>query len=177
MYQAFARPPSSFASEEIDEFVALVLAGGEVVADGLRDRVLNAECIAFLRDGTYLVGTAGLKRPTKTYRTRVQTNSSVHLSKAAFPFELGWVFVLPRARGQKLSFPLCQAAVSAAGSAGVFATSRSQNPGMHATLRRLGFERVGAPWASERNDDSLVLFTRPAIQPDGCANAFRHDRP
>lgn len=35
-----ARSPSEFSPEEIDDFVAFVLAGGEVTAQGLRDHVV-----------------------------------------------------------------------------------------------------------------------------------------
>ena len=164
MFTVLARPPKAFSSTEIDDFVAFVLAGGEVSAKGLRKRVENAECIAYLRRSECLVGVAGLKRPDKSYRTRVRTNSTISLSEAAFPFELGWVFILPSVRGKKQSLPLCQPIVSAAGSAGIFATSRSTIQGMHVTLSKLGFRRAGAQWPSKQNDDNLFLFVRPAFE-------------
>ena len=90
-----ANLPQQFSSEEIDDFVSFVLAGGEVTAAGLRDHAMKAKCIAFLREEKCLVGIAGLKLPRSTYRARVQESSGFSISEEAFPFELGWVFVLP----------------------------------------------------------------------------------
>ena len=158
-----AKSPRQFSSEEIDDFVSFVLAGGEVTAAGLRDHAMKAECIAFLRNANCLVGVAGLKLPRSTYRARVQTSSRFLISEEAFPFELGWVFILPSMRGSKLSLPLCQPVVAAAGSSGVFATSRAKNIGMHTTLKNLGFEQVGTEWRSRQTRENLMLFVRDAV--------------
>jgi hypothetical protein len=157
MQPVLARSPNSFSAEEIDDFVAFVLAGCEVTSLDLRQRVTDAQCIAFLRVGQCLTGVAGLKQPKSAYRSRVQKGAKFSLSQVAFPFELGWVFILPSARGGKLSLPLCQPHVAAAGVAGIFATSRADNMGMHAALRKLGFECVGAEWASTQSEGNLVL--------------------
>lgn len=158
-----AAEPGAFAPEEIDDFVALVLAGGEVEPNGLRGRVLKAEHIAFLRENDCLLGVGGLKKPSDHYRTEVEQGSKTKLSVEGVPFELGWVFILPSARNRKLSFPLCRALVSAANGKGIFATSRSNNDGMHRTLRKLGFVRVGEEWPSQQNDGNLALFLKNAV--------------
>lgn len=158
-----AKSPQQFSSEEIDDFVSFVLAGGEVTAAGLRDHVMKAECIAFLRYANCLVGVAGLKLPRSTYRARVQNSSGFSISKEAFPFELGWVFILPSMRGRKMSLPLCQPVVAAAGPSGVFATSRAENFGMHTTLKNLGFAQAGTEWRSRQAKENLMLFVRDAV--------------
>lgn len=162
MARVCAAEPNAFRPEEIDDFVAFVIAGGEVVADGLRERVIQAVQIAFLRDNDCLLGVGGLKNPSAHHRADVEAGSKTKLSTAEVPFELGWVFILPSARGRKLSFPLCRALVSAANGKGIFATSRTNNPGMHRTLEKLDFVRVGAEWPSQQNDVNLALFLRRA---------------
>jgi hypothetical protein len=109
-----------------------------------------------------LLGVAGLKRPELSYRKRVEKAARAALSESAFPFELGWVFILPSARGAKQSLPLCQPVVAAAGTSGIFATSRVSKLGMHITLGKLGFNRVGVEWASKQTEENLFLFTRPS---------------
>src|SRR5687768_5046062 len=116
-------PPAGFEPKEIDDFVAFVLAGGEVTSDGLKDRVMGAPSIAYLRTKGCLLGVAGLKSPESGYRKSVAAKSHTRLTEEEFPYELGWVFILPSARGRKLSLPLCQPLIAAAKSAGVFATS------------------------------------------------------
>ena len=157
-----AASPKEFQPKEIDDFTAFVLAGGEVAAAGLGDRVSNAPCIAFLRCNDCLLGVAGLKSPEPGYRARVEERSKTKLSEADFPYELGWVFILPSARDRKQSFPLCQPLVTAARGAGIFATSRTTLKGMHRTLEKLGFVPAGSEWPSKENDGNLALFVRRA---------------
>ncbi|WP_157616936.1 GNAT family N-acetyltransferase [Rhodanobacter sp. Soil772] len=156
-----AEKPSAFDSKAIDEFVALVLVGGEVLAQGLRDRVLQAESIALLKKDDQLLGVAGLKRPTRSHRAEVFERSRTVLDAKEFLLELGWVYVVPIARGQGHSLPLCSAVVDAATGSGVFATSRVENHGMHRTLAQLGFDRVGREWPLQQNQGNLALFVRP----------------
>ena len=163
MPKVCAGEPDAFAPEEIDDFVALVLAGGEVDPNGLKGRVMSAPQIAFLRENDCLQGVGGLKKPSDNHRREVELGSKTTLNAESVPFELGWVFILPSARNRKLSFPLCRALVSAANGKGIFATSRSNNLGMHSTLEKLGFSRVGSEWPSQQNDGNLVLFLKNAV--------------
>ena len=158
-----AAEPSAFSPLEIDDFVALVLAGGEVTPDGLRARVMRAAHIAFLRENDCLLGVGGLKKPSNNHRREIELGAKVTLGAETVPFELGWVFILPSARNRKQSFPLCRALVSATNGMGTFATSRSGNEGMHRTLTKLGFSRVGSEWPSRQNDDNLMLFLKNAV--------------
>ena len=159
---AVAGKPASFEAVAIEDFVAFVLAGGEVTPHHLKDRVLRAENISFLREGSCLLGVAGLKIPSEHHRREVAAAAEVSLGVKEFAFELGWVFVLPSARGRRLSFPLCAPLVEAAKGKGIFATSRVTNAGMHKTLARLGFSRAGKEWPSQQNEDNLALFVRNA---------------
>ena len=166
MIKVCAGEPATFSPAEIDDFVALVLAGGEVSTRGLKERVTAAPQIAFLRENDCLLGVAGLKVPSTRHREAVERGSEVQLSAGSFPFELGWVFILPSARNRKLSHPLCLPLVSAANGCGIFATSRAGNVGMHRTLVNLGFVRSGSEWPSRMTDENLALFVRPSPNPD-----------
>lgn len=159
---AVAGRPASFTEMEIDDFVAFVVAGGEVIPRGLRERVLAAEQLAFVRESSCLLGVGGLKRPSENHRNEVGIGSGIPISALEFPFELGWVFVLPSARCRKFSFTLCQPLVAAAQGAGVFATSQSTRYAMHSTLAKFGFSQYGTSWPSMRDDGRLLLFLRHA---------------
>lgn len=158
-----AASPAEFQPREIDDFVAFVLAGGEVAGVGLKDRVMRAPCISYLRSSECLLGVAGLKSPDPRYRARVEKKSNTNLGEKEFPYELGWVFILPSARYQKLSFPLCQPLITAAKGEGIFATSRTTLAGMHRTLEKLGFVRTASEWSSNENEGNLALFLKQAV--------------
>ena len=163
MPKVCAAEPGEFEPEEIDDFVAFVLAGGEVIPQGLRERVTNSVQIAFLREGGCLLGVGGLKRPSANHREEVEAGATTQLDEEAFPYELGWVFILPSARNRKLSFPLCQPLVTASKGRGIFATSRVNNGGMHNVLGKLGFSRIGSEWPSNQNNGNLALFIKHAV--------------
>lgn len=155
------KAPKTCAASELDDFVALVLAGGEVSPIGLSRRVRDAHSLAFLRSDGCLIGVAGLKFPSENHRSEVSSGAGVTLTTTTFPLELGWVFVLPNARGGK-SYALCAPLIAAAQGKGIFATSRAGNKRMHATLAKLGFARTGGEWPSGQNPDNLWLFVKNA---------------
>lgn len=155
------KAPGQCTSGELDAFVSLVRAGGQVTPRGLLSRVQRAHSLAFLRTDDHLIGVAGLKFPSANHRAEVARGTGWPLSESGFPLELGWVFVLPSARGGR-SYVLCEPLLASAANDGVFATSTTSNIGMHVTLHKLGFVRKGAAWPSSQNSDVLWLFVRPA---------------
>lgn len=158
------RKPSDCNETEIGDFMSLVLAGGEVTATGLEGRIRAATSLVFLNVGCCFCGVAALKRPEESYRKRIASSSGVSLPLEQFPYELGWVFVMPSSRGRHFSLDLAREAIASAGCAGVFATSRTDNPNMHATLAKLQFVPIGKSYRSGRGGYQLQLFVRHAAQ-------------
>ncbi|RUL66014.1 GNAT family N-acetyltransferase [Dyella dinghuensis] len=155
-----SKSPSNCSDAEIADFMVLVLAGGEVTQQGLENRVRSAVRLSFLREGESLVGVAALKRPNSEYRSSVASMAGFALPSSNFPYELGWVFILPSARGKKYSLLISKALLASAGTEGVFATSRADNPLMHRTLGKLGFSSSGNAYSSRRGGYKLQLFVR-----------------
>ena len=164
LVRIFVRDPHECTAMQLADFKALILAGGEVIQEGLDDRIRSAVRLVFLSVGCCLSGIAALKRPLESYRRGVADKSGIALSEEDYPFELGWVFVMPSARGRRFSLDLTSAAVAAASTSGVFATSRTDNAGMHATLARCGFLPAGKPYPSGRGKHQLQLFLRKTIE-------------
>jgi predicted GNAT family N-acyltransferase len=135
-----------------------VLAGGEVVRDGLEGRILQAHALFFLREDSCLLGIAALKNPSTAYRASVFRKACATVSSSKFPLELGWVFIMPSARGRKLCHRLIRATIAHVASTQIFATSRTDNPAMHVSLIAASFARHGAEYASSRGTYKLGLF-------------------
>lgn len=154
------KSPQQCSAKEVGDFAAFVNAGGEVISEGLEGRVREAHALFFLRENSCLLGIAALKNPNATYRASVFKKAAASASAAQFPLELGWVFVLPSARGRKLSHSLVRAAIAHAAGKNVFATSRTDNPGMHAPLLAASFSKHGVEYASSRGTHRLALFLR-----------------
>ncbi len=143
--------PRDCDDKAICDFMALVLAGGEITPER-SGKSHSLGCSAYLSQCVLL-----LVRSSCTQTPRP-------LPEAEYPFELGWVFVMPSARGRRFSLDLTQAALSAAGTAGVFATSRTDNIPMNAVLTKFGFVPAGHPYPSTRGSHQLQLFVRRSAQ-------------
>ena len=160
-----AKAPSKCSEEEKKIFFQLVKSGGEVVLDGLEDRIRTAEMLVFHYDGNKLLGVAALKTPSSSRRNGVFQKSQANLPEDTFPFELGWVVVTLQYRGKGLSRCLVETALQAADGQNVFAVSRVDNAFMHKTLERYGFTREGRSYLSRRSTHDLQLFVRLVTQP------------
>jgi GNAT superfamily N-acetyltransferase len=150
------------SDEEMQEFIAMVQAGGEVAGDALGHRIRNAELLVTARNSDFLIAVAARKEPEPSYRKAIQDKADVKLDPVEFPFELGYVFVQSAARGRGLATKLCEAALAARDSVGIFATTRVGNDPMAKTLRKIGFEACGHTYASGRGKYRLQLYVRRA---------------
>lgn len=166
-----AQPPRAFGETEIQDLMAMVRAGGEVGDAVLEENVRNAKCLVVVRQASCLVGVAALKNPKASYRQNIKAKARAAVDAQDFPFELGYIFVLPSARRQGLAVKLCHAALASADGKGVFATARTNNDGMNAILPTFGFLKTGRPYGSVRGGHQLQLFVHHAGQPFVAADA------
>ena len=155
------KKPCECSQAELQDFVSLVLAGGEVTAAGLEERVRKAQFLVFLTEGDCLKGIAAVKNPALDYRRGVFQKAGASVNNTDFPLELGWVFVLPSSRRAGFSHRLVEAALSTTSGHGIFATSRSDNTPMHKVLKDHGFSCHGTAYASKRGNHQLTLFVSP----------------
>jgi GNAT superfamily N-acetyltransferase len=160
-----AERPGSFSKVDREDFIAMVRAGGEVEGRRtLAENVRDAERLAFARQDGCLVGVGAFKRPKLSYRIKVEKNSGASLGADQFPFEFGYLFVLPSARRQGLSFKMWRALIAGHEGNGIFATARVQNKEMAAILPLLGFAPAGIPYRSSRGKHKLQLFVYRPVQ-------------
>lgn len=167
------KKPCECTRGELQDFVSLVLAGGEVTAVGLEERVQKAQLLVFLTVGGCLKGIAAVKNSAPSYRRGVFKKAQASVNDKEFPIELGWVFVLPSSRGAGFSHTLIKAARSTTCGYRMFATSRSDNTPMHKTLNTHGFSCHGTAYASNRGEHQLTLFVTHDAQPCGAGDAAR----
>jgi GNAT superfamily N-acetyltransferase len=138
-----AAAPDGFSHDERALFGALVRQAGEVGENALATNMKTAKALVFGRIAGKVLGIAALKRPQASYRKRIGGKAGVDLGPEYYPYELGYVYVLPEAQGQKLSHGLVAAALTCADGAAVFATARADNAAMLAALARAGFKQAG----------------------------------
>ena len=138
-----AAVPNWFSQDERDLFSSLVQQAGEVGENALATNMKSAKALVFGRIAGEVLGIAALKRPQASYRKRIGRKAGVEIGPESYPYELGYVFVLPKAQGKKLSHFLVAAALAHTEGAAVFATTRTDNVAMLATLAKAGFRQFG----------------------------------
>jgi GNAT superfamily N-acetyltransferase len=154
------KEPIACTEGERREFARLVRQGFPA-AEGLDGRIRDAKWLAFYYAAGHTLGAvAALKAPNEQYREDVFKKADAPVSAADYRLELGWVFVVPAYRGNRIAESLCRLLLARVPTSCVFATTRPTNISMIRILLALGFARSGQPYP--RRNEELVLFLRPA---------------
>lgn len=152
--------PSGASMEQRREFARLVRRGFKTAGTGLAGRIRASRRLAFhYSSGEDLVAIAALKSPGDQYRRRVFDAAGLHEDYAGYKSELGWVYVEPAYRGNRLATTLCRRLLSDAAIDAVFATTRTDNAMMSRVLRTCGFDAAGKPYVYR--GELLQVFLRP----------------
>src|SRR5260370_14687019 len=156
--------PAECSEEQLASFKQFVLAGGEVRSQGLDLRIRNAEWLVFAFDqsGT-LVAVGALKRPAESYKSDVFRKANLQGYSKNYQYEIGWIFVRPRNRGQGYSKGIVKEILDLVGTDSLYATTRIDNIFMKRVLLRYGFSQAGQQFPSQRGDHNLILLTRPPV--------------
>jgi GNAT superfamily N-acetyltransferase len=125
----------------------------------LEGRIRDAKWLAFYYATDHTLGAvAALRALKERYRRDVFKKADVPVSPADYQLELGWVFVAPAHRGNRIAESLCRRLLARAPEAGVFVTTRTNNIPMIKILLALDFVRAGTPYP--RRNEELLLFSR-----------------
>jgi GNAT superfamily N-acetyltransferase len=153
------KEPIACTEAERREFARLVRQGFEPVTEPLDGRIRDAACLAFhYATGDALGAVAALKAPDERYRHDLFEKADARVSSADCQLELGWVFVVPAHRGNRIAERLCRLLLARVPGSCVFATTHTNNHSMIKVLLALGFTRVGQPYP--RREEELALYLR-----------------
>lgn len=153
-------PPHVLGRAAIYKFAETVADGGEVSDGGLVSRIREAAWLAIVSVDGKPVGVGALKRPTPNHVEEIEAHTSLSLKDYAY--ELGWIVIDPRARGQKLSRVIVKALLEKAGTTGVFCTVRAENFAIQKACDGFDFTDTGKRWAGVRGDLGLGIWRAAA---------------
>lgn len=159
-FAVMADLPDAFSDADRARFRELALAGDEVSDVVLATNILKAKALVMLRHDGHIRGIAALKRPQSSYRKDVAQKSGFGLPAQEYPYELGYVFVEPEVRRRGYAQQLISEALRHTGGMAIFATVRTDNPGMQKTLAKSGFDAKGRPYPGRRENQMIGLFVR-----------------
>lgn len=150
--------PKACIAADLVTFRQMVIEGGEIDPITLPRLIEQALALAFARMDSALVGVGAIKRPYDAHRAKVFEKAESLLNPSEFEFELGWFYVHPSARGNRLASKLVQTLMPSLEGRAVYTTTRTNNDRMHASLQRSGFVQEGAPYPSRMNGQEIQLF-------------------
>lgn len=155
------REPLACNEVALRKFASLVRQGFDPVREPLDGRIRDAKWLAFhyATDDT-LAAIAAIKAPHEQYRRDLFEKADARISATDYRLELGWVFVIPAHRRNRMADSLCRLLLQRVPLSYLFATTRPNNDAMIKILRRHGFVRAGRPYP--RRNEELVLFLRPS---------------
>ena len=154
----YTKHPSNCSSEELAQFETLVLEGGEVIPQGLSARIMNAESLIFVRDEMSCIAVGALKRPNENYKNSVFKKAGVLNILDGYPFEIGWIFASPEARGKGVGRAIMNAIINIVGESGCFATTRQDNKVMQHLFEQYSFRQLGNDYPSKNGNYRLILY-------------------
>jgi predicted GNAT family N-acyltransferase len=161
-YTIEVKPPGKCTESELDHFAAMVAKGGEV-AGGLRARLESAFRLGIVAYKSEIVGTAAIKKPAAVYRKKVFENAGSALNSAAYPYELGWIYLQEAHRKKGQMGRLLTELMLVTRNRPVLSTTRVSNEIMQAILKEWGFEKEGNPYPSVQQPSEMVqLYLRSA---------------
>jgi len=147
-------------AKERAAFEQLVLCDPQVSPDGLSGRIARAHVLAFLYDGSKLIGTGAIKR-NPNHQAHVADDSGIPLPKAEFLGEVGYLHTAEGYRRRGHGDQVLRSLIDAGQGKELFATIQSKNEPSQRLLGRHGYVRVGKAWRSEQADDDVSLYIRP----------------
>lgn len=155
------KSPADCSKAEMELFYDRTRRGDEVSLVGLRARIKDAKTLAFLAIQGIVVATGAIKRPLPSYRQSTLDKTGIALPEAVFPYELGWIYVLPEYEKQGHGKALVAALLASIKGKGVFATTRTNNEGMNLILpERFEFSAAGDTFLARDRKHYLRLYTR-----------------
>ena len=148
--------PDNFSEEEKSQFLQLLIEQGQVGNPNLEK--INAStliCIAFVDNDA--IGIGAIKNVYKSPFDYAQVSEL----KDYFDYELGYLFVKNKYKGQGIGKKISELLVLDLGAKNVFATTElSDENSMKFILEKLGFKQIGKPYLGRETRKAIGLFVK-----------------
>ena len=155
----YAKQPQQCNNIELKTFYDLVVKGGKVLIDGLEDRILNCELLAFCEDHDTIIGVSAIKKPSKNYREGIIVKAKISRKWSELIFEIGYSFTEPECRRKGISSTLKSLLLNemTARQGILFSTTAIESS--QKFLIDNGFKNLGEPYDGD-NDEAIRYFEK-----------------
>lgn len=150
--------PKNVNSKRLIEFIEYIKLGGQVISNGLRQRVNNARLLGFYYTEDKLTSIVAIKGQNASHQLKVFQDANESARCDNFSFELGWAYTIEAYRGKGMCNEVVQAILKVE-TENLFATTRCDNLSMQKILDKNGFKVIGKPYEGDGHY-SLLLFIK-----------------
>ncbi len=150
------KKPTDCTNEELEHFKKLVLAGGQVSANGLEARIRKCKALGFFYVDNELIGVSAIKQKGKESVNRTQEKAKIK-GKEIPTLELGYSYTKPEFRGQGINKKLNDGLLELIADEKIYATT--DNDTMREYLATNGFKKIGESFKGNFNEN-LDYFER-----------------
>ena len=149
------------STEEISDFVNLVLEGGEIEEVGFNNRIKeNSKLLGFVWQNNELASVAAIKTPLRSYHRRVFRKAGVSDIISEYPLEYGWAYTTKGCRRKGLASKLAKLLINSFPDTNIYATAAISNKGSHRLLEKSGFIKIGDPYIGRKRTIQLFIKNR-----------------
>lgn len=148
-------PPDKCDQDKLKVFHDIVVEGGQVMTEGLEDRIKGADFIAFCESENEVVGVASIKNPDSGYKKDTFRKANVEKLADNYAFEIGYAVTKETHRRKGISEQLIKSLMDNSTSKSFYATTK--NDGMRKLLEKIGFEKLGDNYTNNKNE-TLTLY-------------------
>jgi hypothetical protein len=151
------KSPSECLPEELCQFKAIVLSGGQIQERGFDELIQAAEYLGFgFADGV-LASVGAIKRPRTRYRNDIFWKAGSSYDPNGFELEFGWAHTLKEHEGCGLNSGIADILLEGVKKP-IFATTGETNDAMKHIITKIGFRQEGHPYSGKT--EMKVLFVR-----------------
>ena len=147
--------PLALREEHLKQIIDLIVQRGEIKRSGLKEKIMHAEWVAYLKHGEQIICTATLKNPSKAYKSRIFNAANVK-TMLNFDKELGYAATDRAFEGQGKCQALLHNFMEHLMGYHIYAITKE--PAMVHILQKLKFAPVG-----ETYKDKFQLLTYPSL--------------
>jgi len=158
--QTICKSPTDLTNEELEGIIDLIMDYRPTTRIEIRERLLNSRAISIAIIDNKVVGTATLKIPNDIYADNAFLKAVSIYEYNDFPFELGYMVVLPNYRNLRIASQLVALLCSTFENENIFAVTKANNNSSIALKLKLGFIETGKEFKDRKTIDDLKLFIK-----------------
>lgn len=147
--------PDKCNQHQLKVFYEIVVEGGQVIVDGLEDRIKTADFLSFCEIENEVVGVSSIKNPDRGYKKDTFRKANVENLADNYTFEIGYAVTKETHRRKGISEQLIKLLMENSTSKSFYATTK--NDGMRKLLEKIGFAKLGANFKNYKSE-TLTLY-------------------